>query len=359
MATPASVVRKGFGPEAARIMVVGEAWGEQEETTGVPFIGASGELLNAMLHEAGIMRTECYVTNVVNARPPYNDITKWVPKNKSDINSSHVKLKGKSVLPIVKEGYDSLMWEIDLVKPDIVIALGNTPLWALTPQSGVMKWRGSQMYSDVVEGLKVIPTIHPAAVLRDYSWRPIVVTDLRRARKHTYPGRYKNHPEWRFIIRPGLGTVTEVITKLLVEAGRAKAEGTYLWLEGDLETTPRHIACLGISWTRLDAICIPFCYKSGAHYWGTAEEEARVVHMIYRLFTHPAVKVRMQNGLYDCQHIHRWWHFIPNIGQDTMLSHHSMFSGMKKSLDFQASFYCDYYEYWKEMHKDLSNKAGA
>lgn len=348
-------VRKGDGPESARVMIVGEAWGEQEEQTGRPFMGASGQLLNAMLHEAGILRSECYVTNVVNARPPYNDITRWVAKAKKDITPLHVPLRGKHVLPIVKAGYDSLMWELDLVKPDLVIALGNTPLWALTPQNGILKWRGSQMYSDVVEGLKVIPTIHPAAVLREYSLRPIAVQDLKRARKHTYPGRYNNHPEWRFIIRPSLDTVVHCLSTLYMRAYR----GETLWIEGDLETTPWHIACIGISWSRLDAICIPFCYKSGEHYWATPEEEGKVVYWLYKLMTHPNVKVRMQNGLYDCQHIYRWWHFIPNIAQDTMLSHHSMFSGMKKSLDFQASMYCDYYEYWKEMHKDLSNKAGA
>ena len=135
--------------------------------------------------------------------------------------------------------------------------------------------------------------------------------------------------------------------------------GAPLRLEFDLETSPIHITCAGISWSRTEAICIPFCYKDGSHYWTTAQEEGRVVYWLYKLLTHPNCWVRGQNLLYDVQHTYRWWHFIPNVKQDTMLSHHSMFSGMKKSLDFQASMYCDYYEYWKEMHKDLSNKAGA
>ena len=54
-------------------MLVGEAWGEQEEYQRTPFVGASGAELNRMLHEAGIMRSECFVTNLVNARPPSND----------------------------------------------------------------------------------------------------------------------------------------------------------------------------------------------------------------------------------------------------------------------------------------------
>ena len=68
------MISKGDGPPSARIMIVGEAWGEIEERAGAPFQGPSGQLLNSMLHEAGIMRSECYATNLVNARPPYNDL---------------------------------------------------------------------------------------------------------------------------------------------------------------------------------------------------------------------------------------------------------------------------------------------
>lgn len=352
-----STVRKGSGPEGARVMIVGEAWGEQEEQVGQPFMGASGQLLNSMLHEAGIMRSECYVTNVVNARPPYNDLTKWMPTKKQDITSKHLLVKGKHVLPIVQEGIESLKWEIGVVKPDLLIALGNTAMWALTGTWGVMKWRGSQMYSDAsivaTGGIKTVPTIHPAAILREYEWRPTVVNDLRRAASHRYPGPYTNVPEWNFIIRPSFETAMTTIARL---GDMVVKQPT--WIEFDLETSPVHITCAGLSWSRTDAICIPFCYKDGRHYW-SLEEEAAIIYALYQLLTHPNCWVRGQNLLYDCQHTYRWWHFVPNVKQDTMLSHHTMFSGMKKSLDFQASLYCDYYEYWKEMHKDLSNKAGA
>jgi Uracil-DNA glycosylase len=335
-------------------MIVGEAWGEQEEQSGQPFVGYSGQLLNSMLHEAGIMRSECYVTNVVNARPPMNDLTKWMPTKKSDITSKHIDVRGRKALPIVAEGLESLETELAIVNPDLVIALGNTALWAMTGQWGVQKWRGSQMYGN--GDRKVIPAIHPAAILREWSWRAITVNDFRRARRHVYPGPYNNIPAWNFIVRPSLETTIKTLSTLyaMCEEG-----GAPLRLEFDLETSPIHITCAGISWSRTEAICIPFCYKDGSHYWTTPQEEGRVVYWLYKLLTHPNCWVRGQNLLYDVQHTYRWWHFIPNVKQDTMLSHHSMFSGMKKSLDFQASMYCDYYEYWKEMHKDLSNKAGA
>lgn len=347
-------LRWGDGPEGAKVMIVGEAYGEHEEAQGTPFVGFSGQELNRMLHEAGMMRSEVYCTNVVNARPPYNDLTKWMPTKKGDVTKDHIILRGRMVLPIVAQGYQQLLKEIDRVKPDIVLALGNTAMWALTGQWGILKWRGSQMYSDVVPGLKVIPTIHPAAILREYSLRAIALQDFRRAARFRHPGPYPNRPNWNFIIRPSLETTLDTINRLY---HTCLAKPT--WIEFDLETSPVHITCAALSWSRLDAICIPFMLKDGSDYWSTADEEGAVVWHLYRLLTHPNCWVRGQNLLYDCQHTYRWWHFVPNVKQDTMLSHHSTFCGMKKSLDFQASMYCDYYEYWKEMHKDLSNKAGA
>ena len=135
--------KMGCGPVPARVMIVGEAYGEQEERAGEPFIGASGLELNRMLHEAGIMRSECYVTNVVNARPPFNDIGAWVAAKKKDISHYHVPFRDKMVLPIVTAGYERLQREIEMVKPNVILALGNMAMWALTGAWGITKWRGS------------------------------------------------------------------------------------------------------------------------------------------------------------------------------------------------------------------------
>ena len=347
-------LRRGDGPEGARVMLVGEAYGATEEQVGRPFEGASGQLLNGMLHDAGIMRSEVYATNLINARPPGNDLAAWMPTKKKDIGRDHVALHDRMVLPIVREGYAILLGEIDRIKPDIIIACGNAAMWALTRTWGILKWRGSQLTADLPGQPKVLPTIHPAAVLREYAFRPIVVNDLKRAARHRYPGPWNNQPAWNFIIRPSLQTVLDTYAMLMARA----TEGP-IWLDFDIETSPIHITCFSISWSRHDAICVPITSSSNVDGYWSLDEEALVVHGAYRLLTHPNVYVRGQNLLYDCQHTYRHWHFVPNVKQDTMLAHHSMFCGLKKSLDFQASMYCDHYVYWKEMHKDLSNKAGA
>lgn len=341
------------GPIPARILICGEAPGADEEREGVPFVGASGQELNRMLHEAGIMRSECFVTNVVRVRPPGNDISAFIPTKKKDITSLHVPLRDKMVLPPVVEGYNQLLSEISLVKPDVIVALGNTPLWALTGNWGITKWRGSLLSG---EGLSpssptIIPTYHPAAVLRQWDWRAVAVADLRRAKKILDVGPPRR-PAWRFSIRPSFSQVISILQSLEIRL----AAGEELWLDLDLETKAGHIACCGISWTRLDALCIPFMVRENKEGYWPPDEEASVIYQLYRVLTHPRVKVRWQNGLYDAQYIYRHWHFIPRGVQDTMISQHALFVALPKSLAFQASMYAEWYVYWKDEGKNLDGQ---
>lgn len=136
------------GPIPAKILLCGEAPGEQEEREGTPFVGASGQELNRMLSEVGIMRSECFVTNLVRIRPPNNDIGAFIAMKKRDITTAHIPLRDKMVLPLVKEGFSLLISEIELVQPKVIIAFGNASTWALTGNWGVTKWRGSILEVD-------------------------------------------------------------------------------------------------------------------------------------------------------------------------------------------------------------------
>lgn len=339
---------RGDGPIPARVMIVGEAWGEREEAARKPFVGPSGFELDRMLHEAGILRAECFVTNLVNARPPNNDLGAWIAMKKKDITSKHVPLRDKLVLPIIWEGHKQLISEIEACKPNLIIAFGNAAMWALTEKWGILKWRGSMLkadygsaWSEALNPPKVIPTIHPASV--EWKQRAAVVQDLRRAKRELESRQY-NEPNWNFIIRPSIGSVLSVFNLL---RNRLEAE-TEVWIDLDLETRSGHIACCGLSWSKVDALCIPFmCRGNQEGYW-SEEEETEIVWGLYELLTHKHAFVRAQNGLYDVQYTHRSWHFIPNIKQDTMISQHALFSDQPKSLAYQASLYCEFYQYWKE-----------
>lgn len=340
----------GDGPIPARLMIVGEAPGAEEEIKGIPFCGVSGIELNRMLGEAKITRSECFVTNVCRVRPPNNDISFFIPKAKKDVTSRHVRIRDRFVTSEIAQGCDRLLSEIDLVRPNLIIALGNIPLWALTGKWGILKWRGSMLHSDL-RTVKVIPTIHPAAVLRQWDLRAATVNDLRRA------GRYRNgepypEPKRNFIIRPDFERAKGVLELLFVNAGAFHTPANPMRLSFDLETRYGHIACAGISWTLEDAICIPLmCVERWEGYW-SVDQETFLINLLRQLLTHPNVSVVGQNILYDCQYTYRHWHFVPNVGQDCMIAQHSLFSDLPKSLAYQASMYCEYYVYWKDEGKN-------
>jgi len=340
----------GVGPAPARIMIVGEYWSPDDERACQPFQGSVGAELGRMLHEAGVMVSECYMTNVVNARPGNNDIGSWIAAKKKDITPRHVSLDGKWVMPIVQEGVERLWREIELVSPNVILALGNLALWTLTGAWGALKWRGSQLHAQkrllsTPIPLKVIPTIHPRAVISQWEHRAASVNDIKRVAKECGSRVYSNQPAWSFLVRPNFHQAYTSLNTLL---SRASSSPTPLWIDFDLETRAGHIACAGLSWTLNDAICIPFmCVENKEGYWNI-EEEAMLVHKIYKLLTHPNVNVRGQNLLYDAQYTYRHWHFVPRVKQDTMISHHTLFAGLPKRLDYQASLYCDHYIYWKD-----------
>ena len=139
------------GPIPARIMLVGEAPGYDEERIGRPFQGASGQELNRMLGEAGITRSECFVTNICRQRPANNDLNLFIAKAKKDITPQHKEFRGKWVLPPVIEGIQLLIKEIEMVKPNIIVPLGNLAMWVLTGNWGIQKWRGSMLTCDTEE----------------------------------------------------------------------------------------------------------------------------------------------------------------------------------------------------------------
>jgi DNA polymerase len=341
-------------------MIVGEAWGADEARAGKPFVGVSGMELDRMLHEAGIMRSDCYVSNVVNAQPAGNDIRAWIPLTKREITLDCVRFRDRMVKPIIVEGYHSLLKEINLVNPTLIIALGNTPLFALTGRSGITKWRGSQLTQNAADlidqvkspGTKVIPTFHPAAILRQWDWRAIALNDLRRAKREATTVDYRL-PEWTFIIRPSLVQALGTLGALYERC----AQGPTL-LSFDLETRAGHIACAGLAWDKDNAICIPsMCVERPEGYW-VEEEEALVLDSLRAVLTHPNAYVLGQNLLYDCQYTWKWWHFVPSVKFDTMVAHHTAFPGLPKALDFQSSMYCAHHVYWKEDGKDWRPEYG-
>lgn len=162
------------GPIDAKIMLVGEAPGEDEDRLGRPFVGRAGNTLNSLLGQAGINRAECLIANVAREKPPANQI----PFYFHDKNCTIPNPKMIGWMELLKE-------EIIKYKPNIVVALGNTALWALTGEKGIKAHRGYITESTLVPGQKVLPTYHPQAVGYEWSLAFTVIMDLRKARRHS------------------------------------------------------------------------------------------------------------------------------------------------------------------------------
>lgn len=172
------------GPSNAEVLIVGEAPGKVEAERGEVFVGPSGSEMTKMIHQAGFIRSECFLTNVTGYRPANNRITDWFyPKTKRPAKA--ILVQGRWVHQNVADGVLALEELITKLKPKVIIAFGNTPLWALTGNYGITKWRGSNLSTREIHGqtYPLLATYHPAAILRRWDWRYIAVHDLRQAKR--------------------------------------------------------------------------------------------------------------------------------------------------------------------------------
>jgi DNA polymerase I-like protein with 3'-5' exonuclease and polymerase domains/uracil-DNA glycosylase len=331
-------------------MIVGEAPGFEDERRGEFLCGAPGALLTNILHSIGLSRASCFVTSVCRVRPPGGDISLWLSENKKNpFPGEWIFHKDSWIHPHVKAGMDKLEQELALVQPRIVLALGNLALWSLTGYSGVGKWRGSRIETP---RFTVIPALHPSAILRQMDLAPVFQMDLRRV-KNLLEGTQKPQE-----------LVTEVAPSFIQASSRlrellAQADLGPLTLAGDIETRAKFITCWGVAWTPTNSLTIPFITANPdfPFYW-SADEEAELVYLINQLHRHPSITWLGQNYLYDCQYYHRHWLALPRKVIDTMIGHHSIYSTMRKGLDFLSSMYCRDHVYWKDESKDWDPSVG-
>jgi DNA polymerase len=163
-------------------MLVGEQPGDQEDIQGRPFVGPAGKLLDRALADAGIDRSNTYVTNAVKH-------FKWVPRGKRRIHSKPSSYEIRACTPWLEA-------EIAAVSPSLLVCLGATAAQALLGTGfRVTKDRGQVLKAE--GGWRVLATLHPSAILRgpsdarDRAYADLVA-DLRRAREAAEPGDLDN-----------------------------------------------------------------------------------------------------------------------------------------------------------------------
>jgi uracil-DNA glycosylase family 4 len=353
------------GPREAATIIVGESWGLEEYQRQVPFVGESGKELDRMLTEAGLSRSEIFCTNVAPDQPRDNDMSNFfsTPEEGVEFCGLHPK-------EIVQKGLANLRFQIQTIKPKLIIAAGNYATWAILPTiptikkkegklipTGIMNtprqgYRGSQYRN--VNNLPTLPILHPAAIMRSWQFRPTTVHDLRKARRFLAGELNWDDVERNFVVAPDYFTV-----KGQLDQWEAMLDmGLIQILSVDIETYKEHMTCIGLAHNIKGALCIPFVDLKDnklVPYWEEWEHVAIFTHL-RRILGHKYCSVVGQNFLYDLQYIWRWLHVIPRVELDTMIAQHLCFPTLPKDLNYLSSMYCEYHRFWKGEGKEWTKK---
>lgn len=144
----------------ARLMFVGEAPGADEDASARPFVGRAGQLLNKIIEAIGMKREDVMIGNVNRCRPPQN----------------------RTTIEEARTCKPFLLREIAVVRPDVIVVLGNTAMKnLLDTKEGITKLRGQ--FQDY-KGIKVMPSFHPAYLLRDPSKKREAWEDMKKVRDY-------------------------------------------------------------------------------------------------------------------------------------------------------------------------------
>jgi len=301
---------------------------------GEPFVGPSGEVLNDLLHTAGILRNQVYIMNVW----PF-----MVTKNAKDIKGPYGEVLWTDNKGLTEPGQAMAEHTIDLIKRsgcNAILALGNVAMSLLTKDKRpITKWRGSLLWSPAVSK-KFIPTIHPAATFHGwdgYLWRHLIINDMCKIKEEMDSPVFAP-PERSLIISPTFNHVMDYFEK----CRRAKRVCT------DIEIYNHNVSCFSLAFVKDEAMTVPLVDDKNGHYWTETEEMA--IWVAYgSLMSDPEVMKINQNIVgFDAVFL-----FMQNsirtrgkLG-DPMIAQHIVYPDFKKGLDFIASIHTRE-PYWKD-----------
>jgi uracil-DNA glycosylase len=358
-----------------RLLIVGEAWGAdellrfQQTNRPSPLVGRIGYFLRDLLGQAKIlspappqypgkvwMEAEwsraadagIHVTNVFQLRPgPESNDIALLQGSKRNCPAESLCLDlpplgtGTYLLAKHRPELARLAAEIDSLQPNLILALGATASWALLHNKTISRIRGS---IDISTGRKILPTYHPAAILRGkHEWRPLLFADLLKAK-----------------IEMESPTFTRLDRTIYIPESPADITSWWLahrsapQLSVDIETErSRWISEVGVAASTTSALWVPFLLRDGKQYrlyWKSAEEET-AAWMALRKILQSGKPIIGQNFLYDTQYLLAKMNLLPRrFAFDTMIAQHAMFPGMDKDLNTLASIYCNE-PFWKDLRR--------
>ena len=321
----------GSGPPDAEIVFVGEAPANDEIATGLPFTGGAGRVLSVLTRKAGFARESCMIRNSVRCQVPNNDM--------SEYEHAEAAIQHCSDAFLIPE-----LTESPSVK--VVVPLGNSANWILTRRGkvgeGIYNFRGYP-FLDPVYQFVVLPTIHPAALMRDRTMFNVVVADLRKAFRIASAGY--EEPKEEFQVPSTVWEVEATIETLL----EAKVPVTV-----DIENPGGQLVVFGFGLLGY-AMCVPFLDERGERYWKTDEEELRVIQAIYRLLAAPDVPKVVQFEQHERFWLTQYGFELGGTWYDLHAMHALAYPALPHKLGFIGSIHTERRE-WKSLAPDWSEE---
>lgn len=316
----------GVGPAGARCLIIGEAPGREEVAAGVPFVGMAGKLLDDGLAHIDLPRTQVRIENVIEERPTGN------------------KLATLSDDQLAYWMDDCRRRMATCVSPQVIVPLGNLALntvlrgWvkrrsgkrSITDpfqwQYTILRHRGYPMRETAWGDVWILPTIHPAAILRNVEWKARYLRDweriaeILRAEHFTLPTRSV------FVCRTG-DDLDDVPNVVYPSADDTRPLGV------DIETAGAQILCVGFARGN-ESIIIPT--SDAASGW-TSKQTSKAWPLIREVLQHP-MKKAFHNGLFDTFILRQTQGIdVHGYTYDTMYMHHLLETNEEHSLEHCAS----------------------
>jgi len=351
------------GPLDARIVILGESPWRSEVAGGRPFWGASGNLLKRWWAQiegelfgdieitpitmdvrpsdpAKLTRANMRIMNLFPYRPPSREITS-VPADKligaiHDVHARIAKLQDPHVIVTTGNYSTFALTGKGVVKADIRRAFTTAEITEAEKHAGITALRGSIYPYQDLNGrtIKVIPTIHPAAVLQMSKWEKRSIADWQRVKREA-GYREIREPNREHIIYPSNQQIDEFCHEVEMSATNGGKMAV------DIETWGNQLTCVGFALSPYKSITIPT--------FGNFESSR--LHHVKWLCEHPIPKI-LCNGLFD-------WYWLDandiqlvNFFRDVQSMHHALDPAEEHSLNFLASILCPHYVYWKDEAKE-------
>jgi len=315
--------RKGInsqGSKNAKIAIIGDISDSYDLNAMKPFSGFGGNALESCLHSAGIIRGECYLTNVVKIKGKQEEYY--------DERKGLFTEKGKESISRLRE-------ELQDVKANILVTCGIMPFAVLCNHKYLSKYRGYVFESTLLPGRKVIPTYHPRNSLRGmYIQKYIISSDFRKAKEESEFPEIRR-PQRDLIYNPQ--SVSDIVDWCQYYTNQ-KIVGF------DLEVVNYEVSCISFSSTPEIAHVIPIAGR-----W-SLQEEIQVWKGIQQVLGNPnSIKV-VQNGMFDIPFLLNHCNIeVRGPVHDTMVAHSILYPDLPKGLGFLGSIYCGSQEYWKDL----------